>query len=401
MNVNNLLIYSFSAIYMLHDMPMLGFRYPSMVYAGIVILLFLMLLLKIGTKSVLKILPIFLIPVLDVMISSSNMLIFFQGVSVCLQNMILPMLAIYLCAKNHLKMSKWLFSIYLTINLITCFTTYTGCQIFPNASRELVMGDASKSPLYYVYLNANIGGFSFVYSMVLLLVLVICTIKNYKEINKSKLILIIAIIFSIGIVMAVIAAEYTMAILLMSICLFFLFVKRKFNIKRMLSWGISLLLIFCTFKPFIGEGLMTIANNVESQNVSNRLIDLSLYLEGKHTSDNSDVDARGETYAKSLISFMDNPLGEWNLKSIGGHSYIFDALGKYGLLGFFILIISFKRIFNSYIKTLRGTFLYGYAVVGFLLFIVMATLNPKAFTNFLLFVLPIYALLFVNNEKNA
>ncbi len=396
MNVNKILICAFSIIYMLHGMPMLGYRYPSMAYAAIIIALFFVLLLNIGVKSVLKIFPIFIIPILDVLISSSNALTFFQGVSTLLQSLMMPMLALYLYKGNHRKMAAWLFSIYLGINFITCITTYFGCQIFPNASRELVMADATESPFYYMYLNANIGGFGFVYSMVLLLVLAICTIKNNKYIAKGRLMLIFAIMYVVGIVMTVIAAEYTTALLLACASLLLLFVRSKFNVKRIIIWCVSFLFVFWAFKPLISSGLMTIADNVESATFSHRLSDLALSLDGRFTQENSDLDAREATYTKSLTSFIENPLGGWNLKSTGGHSYFFDALAKYGIFGLLLVILTLKIIYINYVKPLRTTFVYGYANIAFLLITVMAIVNPRLFTDFVLFVVPIYVMLLVN-----
>lgn len=400
MSFNKFLISSLAIIYMLHDMPMLGYRYPAIVYAAIVMALFLILFFNIGYQRFVKILPIFFIPLLDIFIGTNNSLTFFQGFSGLLQLLILPMLALYLYKRGDVKLSAFIFVVYLGINLITCYTTYTGCQIFPNASRELATGDATESPFYYIYLNANIGGFSFVYMMVLFLVLSICTIKNYKQISQKYFSLIFSIAFLIGIILAIIAAEYTTAILISSASLLLFFVKRKFNFKRVLLLGGFCLFAFWAFKPLIADGLMTIADNVESQNVSHRLTDLALSIEGKHTTKNSDMDAREDAYTKSISSFINNPVGNWNLASSGGHSFVFDALAIYGIGGLLLLIISFKIIFVNYVKPLQGSFVYGYAVISFLIFISLATLNPKVFTNFMLFVLPLYAFLLPQKSKN-
>ena len=399
MTFNKFFIPILAIIYILHSMPMFGYRYPATVYAAIVIALFLTLLFYIGYQRFVKILPIFIIPLLDVFIGSSNTITFFQGLSNVLQLLILPMLALYLYKVGDVRLSVCLFIFYLGINLITCYTTYTGCLRFPMASRELAMGNATASPFYYIYLNANIGGFNFVYMMVLFLILSICTIKNYKQLSKKYLRFIFSIVFFIGIILAIIAAEYTTAILISFVILLLLFEKRKFNFKRIFVLGGGLLLAFWLFKPLVADGLMTIADNVESLNVSHRLTDLSLSIEGKHTSENSDLDARGDLYMKSISSFINCPIGNWNFKGMGGHSYIFDALAKYGLLGLLLMIISFRIIYANYVKPLQGTFIYGYAVISFLICLVLATLNPKVFTDFMLFVLPLYALLFSNKAN--
>ena len=184
----------------------------------------------------------------------------------------------------------------------------------------------------------------------------------------------------------------------MSFLLFF--AKRIFNIKKIAVWCASLLFVFLVFKPIIAQGLMVIANNTDSYILAHRLTDISLSIEGKFTQDNSDLDVRKELYIRSLTSFINHPLGCWNINNSGGHSYILDTLAKYGLVGVLLLIVSLRIIYNSYIKTLEGTFVYGYAVVGYIVCIIMATFNPKIFTDFFLFVLPVYTLLFVRKTKS-
>lgn len=398
MNANKFPIFILAVIFILHSMPMLGIRYPTIIWASIVVLLFTILLYNVGIKAVLKIFPIFFIPLLDIFIKGNDISSYIWGISTFLPNMILPMLAIYLHRRNDVKMSGWLFFIYVVVNLITCFTTYWGCKMYPGASRDLAGGDASNLPFFNVYMNANIGGFGFVYSLVLFFVLTICTIKNHRTMIKGRQMLVIAIIFSIGIVMAVIAAEYTIAIIVTCLCSLLFFVRRKFNFKRILFWVISLLFIFSMFKLIIVEGLKIIADETDSYLLTHRLTDISLYLEGKHTQDNSDLDVRAELYTKSLTSFINNPLGGWTFNCMGGHSYIFDTLAKYGLIGFSFLIVSLGLIYSNYIKPLVGTFVYGYAQICFVVFIIFASLNPKVFTEFFLFVLPMYSLLFANRD---
>lgn len=397
----NFFIFPLSLVYILHGMPMLGFRYPSVVFASIILVLFFLLLFNIRVNSFFKILPVFIIPFLDAFIGSDDLFSFFQGISGFLQSLMLPLLTIFLYQKSERKLAKYLLGLYIGVNLITCYTTYLGNLIYPGASRAMAAGPTFCT-FYYSYLSLNIGGITFIYNMVFFIVLSICTIKNKKWIPNSNFMFLLAIIFLVGIVMTLIAAQYTTALLLGSVSLLLFFEKRMFNIRRVLLWGIIFLFSLFVFKPIIADGLMIIAENVESYDVSHRLTDLAYSLEGRHTQQNSDLDARGETYAKSINSFLSNPWGAWSLKAIGEHSFVFDALAKYGLLGLCLLVISFYVIYKNYIKSLRGRFIYGYAVVSFFLMIVMALVNPFAFTDILLFVLPIYDLMFgpsVNKSK--
>ena len=109
MNFNKFLISILAIIYMLHGMPMLGYRYPAIVYAVIIIALFLTLFFNIGYQRFVKILPVFIIPLLDAFIGSKNSFTFFQGLSGFFQSLILPMLALYLYKRRDVKLSTFLF----------------------------------------------------------------------------------------------------------------------------------------------------------------------------------------------------------------------------------------------------------------------------------------------------
>ena len=383
----------------MQTLPIMGNKLPGILSIANYVLLFLVLVFNIGTKSLSKILPIFLIPFLDVLIRGNNMLELFRGIASFLYSLVLPILGIYLLKKNNFKMAVIIFGTFVLTNIITCYTTYFGCQIYPNAARDLATGDIMESPFYQIYLDANIGGFKFIYNLVLFSILTICLIKNNKQLSINLILIIVSITFFLGIVLAITASQYTIAILLTSINLLLFFIGRKLSARKVILLGGTLLLILVAFKPVVADGLMKIADNIESKTVSHRLTDISLSLEGKHSQEDSNMDSRKEKYMKSINNFINNPLGGWSLQSAGGHSYIFDTLAKYGILGLILLIISLKKIYRNYIKPLYGSFVYGYALMLFLQLIILAILNPILFTDFMLFVLPIYCFIFVNDNQ--
>ena len=399
MNATKFTIFSCTLIYILQTLPIMGNKLPGILSIANYVLLFLVLVFNIGTKSLSKILPIFLIPFLDVLIRGNNMLELFRGIASFLYSLVLPMLGIYLLKKNNFKMAVIIFGTFVLTNIITCYTTYFGCQIYPNAARDLATGDIMESPFYQIYLDANIGGFKFIYNLVLFSILTICLIKNNKQLSINLILIIVSITFFLGIVLAITASQYTIAILLTSINLLLFFIGRKLSARKVILLGGTLLLILVAFKPVVADGLMKIADNIESKTVSHRLTDISLSLEGKHSQEDSNMDSRKEKYMKSINNFINNPLGGWSLQSAGGHSYIFDTLAKYGILGLILLIISLKKIYRNYIKPLYGSFVYGYALMLFLQLIILAILNPILFTDFMLFVLPIYCFIFVNDNQ--
>lgn len=384
--------------YILHEMPFLGYRFPSQIYALLIVALFLFFLSRLGVNALMAIIPVFFIPLFDIIIRLGELSFvdIGQQISMILQMMILPLFAVYVIKTNNYKLAKKIFILYLIINLITCITTYVGCVIFPNAARELAMGDATESPNYILYLNANIGGFSFIYNMCFLNIILLSIIKH----TKSLYIKVLSIIYIIIIGSAVLAAEYTLAILIYVFSVIILLITRDLNVKKIINYTLFGLFLFFCIRGLMSDVLMNISENYASEQVADRLTELANILDGKESSAHSDIDSRNEAYMKSMDFFLDNPFGGWNISKSGGHSFIFDALAKYGVFGLFFVVLLIKKVNMKYIKPMRGTYIYGYALVILILFIITAMLNPKIFTNMLMFVLPIYYLLTNKTNKN-
>lgn len=394
MLTKRLIILFLAILYILHDMPMLGYRYPSVLYAFIIISLFLLLTFDIGFKSLLKLVPIFIIPLLDVFISSTNALSFFQGISGFLQSLILPILAIYIYEWNDLKMAKLIFLTFIGVNIITCFTTYNGCLMYPNASRDLATDSITSSPFYYLYLAANIGGINFIYNTVLISGLVIYTIKNFRYIDRGYILLPLCIIYLGLIFITLLAAEYTFSVLLFVSYVFLFYVRGVFSIKKFFVLGTFVILSFFVFKPLVSSSLKSVSEIVRSENIANRVYDLHLKLEGKHTQDSSDFDARKDRYVKSFEQFKNTPIGCWSFKGMGGHSFILDSLAKYGILGLILVILAYVYIYRYYLSPYKDFYIFGYGFYIFFLFIIMSVLNPHFFTNVIMFVFPLYVFIY-------
>lgn len=395
MSFKRLVIFFLAILYILHGMPMLGYRYPAMLYALIIISLFLLLAFDVGIKTLLKILPIFIIPLLNVFISSVSAYEIFQGISRFLQFLILPLLAIYIYEWEDLKMAKILFLTVIGVNIITCITTYNGCLMYPEASRHLAAGDASTALYYYVYLSANIGGFKFIYNTVLISGLVIYTLMNFRNIKGGYFLLPISIVYLVIIIMTLLVAEYTLSLLMFVSYIFLIFVRGNFHIKKFFVLGAFVILLFFVFKPFISSGLKSVSEITRSENIADRVYDLHLKLEGKHTQDDSDLDAREQTYLKSLEQFKKTPFGSWKYSGIGGgHSFVLDTLARYGLIGLILMIITYVYVYKYYIKPYDGDEIFGYSFYIYILFIIMSVFNPHIFTDIIMFVLPLYTFIF-------
>ena len=398
MNIKSNAIGLLMAVSMLHDMPCLGFRYPSAIYALLVIVLFLILCLSVRINNLIKILPIFALPGLNIIpliVDGSNIVQILQYISGLLQMMSYPLAAIYIIESRNYKLGRNLFILYLLINLITCITTYYGNLKFPEASRALATGMSESQDMMRIYQTANIGGFSFVYSMVMLIPILIYTWKQRKVFSHSILFGILSLGYIIVIFFTLIEAEYTTAILLCILSMSLFFVGNSLDAKKLILLCLICFLLFLTLKVPIANTLFNISENIESINISDRLKDLSFSLkDNKFDSSNydSDLTMRQNHYNKSFDTFISNPLGSWTQKNIGGHSFILDSLGKFGILGLFFILLLYIKLYKIYILPSKGNSYHGYILFTFFVIISTTIVNPRLLLDSIMFVLPLYSI---------
>ena len=391
MNLKSKTICLLMVLNMLHDMPFWGFRYPSMLYALLVIVLFLLLWTHVHFNTIKSILVVFAIPLLNMFtLDTSSYVQLFQYISGLLQLTLYPLMALFIFETRNYRLAYFLLVLYVVMSFITCITTYYGNITFPGASRILATGDLDGIPFQNAYQLANIGGFSFIYNMVMFVPILICTWKYRNRFNHSRLISLLTITFIVIIFFTLLAAEYTTSLLLFVLCLSLFFIGNKINFKKLLLLGCIGGTIFILLKDPVANLFMDISESVESVNISDRLKDIAYNLKGESVGHDSDLKSRQETYGKSIDSFVENPFGNWNQKAVGGHSFFLDSLGKFGIFGLFFLVLLYYRIFKIYVYPIRNRGYYGYALFVFLIFMVTSVVNPQVFFDFMMFVLPLY-----------
>ncbi len=388
------LIKFLSVLYILHDVPVIGVNFPSIAYAGVIISLFLLLFFNIKNDFFKIVLPISIIIILDFFLKSitSDIYALFQRLSGVLQVMIYPMLSMYILKNNQLRYAKFVLILWLLMNFVTCITTYYGCLQFPGAARYLATGDMRYFTLYN---NLNIGGFSFVYTMVLLTSMVLMVIKKINLINKYKLVyFILAIVYVVNIAFMLSVAEYTTSLLLFVLSFAILFLNKQLKWGRMFMYATLVLVLFVLTKDYIINLFLYLSKNIESYTVSMRLKELSSFFSGDDISSKADISKRQGHYVDSLSLFFEKPWGIWSFKGLGGHSFIFDALAKYGLVGLICLCASLGCLFNNYVKVYYNSFYYNFVLLAFLLQIIMLFLNTQFYIVFLTFVMPVFIYVF-------
>lgn len=389
-----------SIVYLLHGMPALGYLFPSIAFAAIVIVLFIGLMHNLDLKDLKTLTPLFVIPILNPFIffvQEAETLRFLMNLSGLMQLTIYTLLAYVLIKNRDYKNSIRVFTVYLILTFFTAFTTYKGCLSFPEASRALAVTDVENTNYYLLYSGLNIGGFSFIYTLVLITPLAVVLFNNRNLFKKHILIIGLSIAAIVLIGFTLIAAEYTTALLMYFLSLCLLLMNKHLNVQKLIFSGVICAALFFAAKPVISQILLFASQNIESNSVSSRLTDLAMVIEGKDTeSKDSDLDSRKDKYNNSFNSFASNPIGSWGTyeKGIGGHSYLFDNLARFGVFALLFIYLMIKKIYTLYIRPNKHKPYYGYEVVMLIFYCILFVVNPGTFYVSLTFVMPLFFFLF-------
>jgi hypothetical protein len=266
--------------------------------------------------------------------------------------------------------------------IITMITTCVGLILFPFAARILATTDSSDAATI-TYNWYNIGGFSFIYTLVLLYPVLIMAYKQ-KKIN-----LFITICGTVLIYATVLLSEYATALLLLMLSTVLFFVKKnltKRDVIILLLIGI-VVLIFCS--SYLSQFLTYVGTLTGSDTLSTRLTALA----GGQTGLESSEDNRIQLYQRSLTTFLQHPLFGTFLSGgggVGGHSYILDNLGKYGLLGVTLLYFMYRKIYYYFVAPFKDKPGYGFVLWTFLQAILLSVLNPGMWLSVLTLMVPIF-----------
>lgn len=384
-------------LFILHGlMPFVAVNTPTLVNALLDITLFTVLFMRLNGLEIKQMAPMFIIPVLNLIFytSGGNAINVLSGIAQLMQTIIYTMYACVVLKNKDYKSAKLILIVYFTCVTITCITTYYGCDIIPGAARLIATDIDQTDPRFAQILNLNIGGFGFVYSNVLITVILIMLIKFRSEI-QNKFLLLFAVILLVLIFASIIATEYTTALLLFMFSMMLLPFSKVFTIKKVFTVFAILAILAFALKPLIVDGLDFASQVIPSETVSVRLSDLSSSIDGKENTDEDDIEIRKNKYQQSKDLFTSSPLGTWGTKAdIGGHSYVLDNIAKYGLLGIFFIWLMLKRIYQLYLLPYKNKPFYGYQFIILLLSCVMISVNTGIYYPVLTFVMPLVTNLF-------
>lgn len=376
---------------LLHNIPIIGYHTPSLVFGVVVVLLYVFTIRDILAIWKIKITPILSATCLISLSCFANIFInhypFATEIYGLLQNMAYPIIGVTLVRYDLPKTIKHLFWVLLLSYMVTAFTTFIGCNSIPGLSRLMASTTRLKeSGMESLVMNMNIGGFSYNYGWALMTTLLVMMIKEKNRYIWIELTAIV--LFGLAIFMS----EYTLAIIFYVVSLLLIFAPRVFDKRQFIVITILLSIMVVANLLWVSQLIAYFADNYFEGVVSDRLQDLSAVLSGQGNlvSETSDVAERQRVYSMSIEALISHPFGVWDIKQVGGHSFVLDCIGRFGILGIILIIVSYRSIFKSFIKPFSNSSKYGFALFAFLVTIITEIVNPQPNLIYITFILPVF-----------
>ena len=381
-------------LYFAHNLlPAFGYYMPSLIYLGLFAVLMLMSI-SLNKKDLNALIPILLVSALECLdcivgVKQTSIAITLYGE---LQSLLFMMIVFKYAYHNRKMEMQRLFNLIIGMYVITAVTTIIGWIANPEASRLLALGTGTE--MYSIYTAQNLGGFDFVYEMVLLAPLFIGMTKK-NIINKITGIVLIVLS---GVV--AVNSQYSTAILLYLLTLIVLLCVDVTPRKLVIIGVFGVIGVF-VMSSVLSALFFALAKSIDSGIVAERINYVAEVLAGNQGAESLAVEARLATYEKPLTAFLETfGFGKWSGAGSAGHSFVFDNLGSYGYVGFFAIICFLKGIYNISMRPYKGMDCYGYMLWSYLLAIFMMVLNPKTNIFFLGVELMLFGNVMMKREDN-
>ena len=346
-------------------------------------------------EYILTLIPFILFQSLEIL-TTQNSNVLLRGYQILL--FMLPICLGFYILKNNEKQlqgSVKVFSVVIVITfLITALTTIIGCIKNPNAARILATTATSQDSTAVSFNWQNIGGFTFVYSCTLLYPLVILGFK------QKKIPLILVIVFTAVEFALAINTEYTISLMLIMFSSFLFLLPRDLSPKKFFVISIVAIVLVVLFSSLIAVFMDYVGQLIGNEMMGEKMMAV---FSGKEAMDSME-DRRMDRYSLSLETFLNNPLFGCFLSGkidgkLGGHSFILDTLGKYGLLGGAILFFSYRSVYKAFYKPFKEKMGFGFVIWLFAQPIILSALNTGMWLDNLCLFSPILLIMMFGVEK--
>lgn len=266
---------------------------------------------------------------------------------------------------------KRLLHYFLGLTFITATTTSIGLFYYPMAAR-LLAGWATPEEAI-LFRRLNIGGYEFIYGLMLLFPYIVYFLYKYK--GKQKQIFFWA--FLIMSVLALIMSQYATAFVLafLAIILPVMFQSKRTRIIAFF-FVILFILLFCT--DILSDILIWIRDlflQHKFTTMAERINQIISYLRGNDWYGTSQ--ARAQYRIQSINVFLENPLFGcfMNPKPLGEHSEIFDTMAESGILGLSIFVYFIIDHVKRFFCINKDVLLKTVFIVDCILFVILAFID--------------------------
>ncbi len=236
------------------------------------------------------------------------------------------------------KVKHWVLIMTVVFLSVGIVTTINGLNIYSMGAKNQATPKVDHTPYY----SLNIFGYQQMHMLLFALPL-------FKSMTRKKF---LNLLLLVGSFIAICLSQYTIAILLSVLILVYVFSTAKINNTAVTGLCIfTIIVLFLFLKGFLGNWLINLSSGFSSDYsvLSERLAAVGDFLLGN--TDES-LEVRFQLYTKSLGTFIRSPIfGSLlsNEANIGGHSAVFDLMGRTGLLGLSlgigIIIFYMKRTY--------------------------------------------------------
>lgn len=304
----------------------------------------------------------------------------------------------YYCFENEesVTLTRFLFFSIVVGLAITGYTTYQGCIMFPQISREMATGQLDptvESATRYM----NIGGFNTIYTLVLMMPIWVSIIKNKKCKNLVRMLALVVIVCSI---LGVVQSEYTTALLFTMLSLATIFLPRDLSFGQFLGYGLLAVIGLFLFRTLLPPVLEFIAENSDSSSVQERLFDLANIVAGKGADENSDAEGRFMMVMDAFVHWSDSPV--WgHFRIWGGHSYLGNVLEYFGLIGLLLLVSMVKQMYKMFVVPLKNNGFDTALYTTCFIYVSFLVLNPQAYLVIPFIMVPICGKYLINISSNC
>lgn len=368
--------------------PIISVWSPTIINIPVIVLLYFVFINSIGVDGIIeivkKLFPLALLYVLNNILRSPGT--GFVDVVLSLMRFYIWPVGIFLIYKyKDYTVALHLLIVFLLGMTLSMVTTYLGNLEYPGVSRTMAhLHSDGQADLSRFYQRLNIGGFDFIYYLPFLAPLMLFI---FKKVSKWWLKgLALGVLFVLA--LTVYEAHYTTALVLSAVSVTLLILPEKVDMKKMVFYYFILLFLLYFFASSVSLFLGQMSEKTDVGVYTERIGNISELFAGEDMS-GDDANNRVLLYQKSLNSFVNNPL-IGSTSSFGGHSFILDMLGGYGLLGLIVIIWGLSVLYKNCVRRYRGRYIYEFCIFLFVLQCTVGILNPVFSVEVFLLLIPLF-----------